>query len=71
MDIVAQVDYLNRNTDMKYKQTDLLFGVQYWMHTKCRIQAQYNYSILSDEMKAVSGIPGNYGKFMAQVQFSF
>ena len=71
MDIVAQVDYLNRNTDMKYKQTDLLFGVQYWMHTKCRVQAQYNYSILSDEMKAVSGIPGNYGKFMAQVQFSF
>lgn len=71
MDIVAQVDYFNRNTDMKYKQTDLLLGVQYWMHTKCRVQAQYNYSILSDEMKAVSGIPGNYGKFMAQVQFSF
>lgn len=71
LDVVAQVDYLNRNTDMKYKQTDLLLGVQYWMHTKCRVQAQYNYSILSDEMKAVSGIPGNYGKFMAQVQFSF
>lgn len=71
MDVVAQVDYLNRNTDMKYKQTDLLLGVQYWMHTKCRVQAQYNYSILSDEMKVVSGTPGNYGKFMAQVQFSF
>lgn len=71
MDVVAQVDYLNRNTDMKYKQTDLLFGVQYWMHTKCRVQAQYNYSILSDEMKVVSHTPGNYGKFMAQVQFSF
>lgn len=71
MDVVAQVDYLNRNTDMNYKQTDLLLGVQYWMHTKCRIQAQYNYSILSDEMKAVAGLPGNYGKFMAQVQFSF
>ena len=71
MDIVAQVDYLNRNTDMKYKQTDLLFGVQYWMHTKCRVQAQYNYSIFSDEMKTVPEILGNYGKFMAQVQFSF
>ena len=71
MDIVAQVDYLNRNTDMNYKQTDLLFGVQYWMHSKCRVQAQYNHSILSDEMKAVAGVPGNYGKFMAQVQFSF
>ena len=71
MDVVAQVDYFNRNTDMKYKQTDLLLGVQYWMHSKCRVQAQYNYSILSDEMKAVACVPGNYGKFMAQVQFSF
>ena len=71
MDVVAQVDYFNRNTDMNYKQTDLLLGVQYWMHTKCRVQAQYNYSMLRDEMKNVAGLPGNYRKFMAQVQFSF
>ncbi len=71
MDVVAQADYFNRNTDMNYKQTNLTAGVQYWMHTKCRIQAQYTYSILSDEMKAVSGKPGNYGQFMTQVQFSF
>jgi len=70
-DVVAQADYFNYNTDKGYKQTNLTAGIQYWVHTKNRVQLQYTYSLLSDAMKTIPGKAGNYGQLMAQVQFSF
>lgn len=70
IDVIGQVDYFNYNTDMGAKRTDLTAGVQYWIHTKVRLQAQYVQSLMSNAMKAVEG-KGNYGTFLSQVQFSF
>lgn len=69
LDLVAVADYFNRNTDMHLKQTNLTLGFQYWIHTKCRLQAQYAYSIKSNDMKSLTG--GNYSQILTQVQVSF
>ena len=69
LDVVAVADYFNKNTDMHLRQTNLTLGFQYWIHTKCRLQAQYAYSIKSHEMKALTG--GNYSQILTQVQVSF
>lgn len=69
LDAVAMVDYFNRSTELGYKQTNLMGGVQYWMHTKCRLQLQYTYSLQSKALKAVAG--GNYSQLQAQVQVAF
>lgn len=69
LDVVAMVDYLNRNTDLCAKQTNLMAGVQYWIHKKCRLQAQYIYSAKSNGMKALSG--DNYSSILTQVQVAF
>lgn len=69
LDVVAMADYFNKNTDLGTKQTNLMAGVQYWLHKKCRLQAQYQYSIKSDAMKAITG--GNYSQILTQVQVAF
>ena len=70
LDVVAMVDYLNNNTDMKTKQTKLMGGVQYWIHKKCRLQAQYVYWAKSQAQKDVTGC-GNYSSILTQVQVAF
>ena len=70
LDVVGQVDYFNYNTCMGAKQTDLTAGLQYWIHTKLRLQAQYTHSLLSSARKAGEG-HGNVGAIMTQIQFSF
>lgn len=42
-DIIASYDYLNKNKDLKMKQTNYIAGVQYWFYPRCRVQAQYTY----------------------------
>lgn len=69
LDIVAMADYMNYNTDNCLKKTNLMAGVQYWIFKKCRLQAQYTYSIKSDNMKAIQG--DNTSTLQAQVQVSF
>lgn len=69
LDFVAMADYFNRSTEAGWKQTNLMGGVQYWIHKKCRLQAQYQYSLKSDAMKAING--GNYSQILTQVQVAF
>ena len=69
LDVVAMADYFNKNTDLQAKQTNLMAGLQYWIHKKCRLQAQYVYSAKSDGMKALTG--GNYSSILTQVQVAF
>ena len=70
LDVVAMVDYFNKNTDFGAKQTNLMAGVQYWIHKKCRLQAQYLHAIKNDAMKVYSG-SDSYGQFLSQVQVAF
>lgn len=54
LDIVADVDYLNRNTALSrdeqaalgtYTQTtNFLVGLQYWVYKKCRVASQYIFN---------------------------
>ena len=67
---VAMVDYFNKNTDLGAKQTNLMAGVQYWIHKKCRLQAQYMYSVKSNGMKNLTGSK-NYSTILTQVQIAF
>ncbi|MDO4172136.1 MAG: porin [Prevotellaceae bacterium] len=69
LDIVAIADYMNYNTDASLKKTNLTAGVQYWIFKKCRLQAQYTYSIKSDAMKNLQG--DNESMLQAQVQVAF
>lgn len=69
LDIVAMADYMNYNTDAKLQKTNLMAGIQYWIFKKCRLQAQYTYSLKSDAMKAIQG--DNTNMLQAQVQVSF
>lgn len=69
LDVVAMADYFNKDTEAGAKQTNLMAGLQYWIHTKCRLQAQYTYSLKSDAMKAATG--ENYSQLLTQVQVSF
>ena len=55
---------------MKTKQTKLMGGVQYWIHKKCRLQAQYVYWAKSQAQKDVTGC-GNYSSILTQVQVAF
>lgn len=68
VDIVASVDYFNFNTDLGYKQTNLVFGVQHWVYKKCRLQLQYTHCMPSKDMPVTDGA---YGMLQGQVQFAF
>ena len=68
-DFVAMADYMNYNTDAKLKKTNLMAGLQYWIFKKCRLQAQYTYSLRSDAMKALQG--DNQSIIQTQVQVAF
>lgn len=69
LDIVAMADYMNYNTDAGMKKTNLMAGVQYWIFKKCRLQAQYTYSLRSDAMKMLQG--NNQSIIQTQVQVAF
>lgn len=70
LDVVAMADYFNYNTDAAAKKTNLMAGLQYWIHKKCRLQAQYTYTIKSDAAKVLDG-QDNYSQLQAQVQVAF
>lgn len=69
LDIVAMADYMNYNTDAGMKKTNLMAGVQYWIFKKCRLQAQYTYSVRSDAMKQLQG--DNQSIIQTQIQVAF
>ena len=63
LDIVASADYFDRNTDMKYRQTQATAGVQYWFYKKCRVQLQYT--------RTWSKFQKDYNWIQGQVQVAF
>ena len=63
LDIVASADYFDRNTDMKYRQTQATAGVQYWFYKKCRVQLQYT--------RTWSEFQKDYNWIQGQVQIAF
>lgn len=63
MDAIASADYYDRNVDMKYYQTQLTAGLQYWFYKKCRLQLQYT--------RTFSHFQDDYNWLQAQVQFAF
>ncbi|NDV64849.1 porin [Bacteroides sp. 224] len=63
LDIIASYDYLNKNKDMSYKQTNYVAGVQYWFYPRCRVQAQYTYKD--------SKFEGYANMIQAQIQVRF
>lgn len=70
LDVVAMVDNFNYNTAENYLQTNIMGGIQVWLHTKCRLQLQYTYCALSSAHRALLD-KGNYSKIDAQVQVAF
>ena len=70
LDVVAMVDNFNYNTGKNYLQTNLMGGIQLWLHTKCRLQLQYTYCALSSAHRADLG-KTNSSKIDAQVQVAF
>ena len=69
LDIVAMADYMNYNTDLDLTKTNLMAGIQYWIFKKCRLQAQYTYSLRNDAMKALQG--DNTSMIQTQIQVAF
>ncbi len=63
VDAVASADYFDRNTDMKYYQTQLTAGLQYWFYKKCRLQLQYT--------RTMSHFQPDYNWLQAQMQVAF
>ncbi len=63
IDAVASVDYFDRNTDMKYRQTQATAGLQYWFYKKCRLQLQYT--------RTWSKYQKDYNWLQGQVQVAF
>ena len=63
LDAVASVDYFDRNTDMKYNQTQATAGLQYWFYKNCRIQLQYT--------RTWSNYQKDYNWLQGQVQVAF
>lgn len=76
LDVVGMVDFFNKNVEAGYQQTNLMAGIQYWMHTKCRIQLQYTHNLKSKNLRACEKAAkvadmGNAGQLQAQLQVAF
>ena len=63
IDAIASVDYFDRNTDLKYHQTQATAGLQYWFYKNCRIQLQYT--------RTWSNYQKDYNWLQGQLQVAF
>ena len=63
LDAVASVDWWDRNTSMRYDQTNATVGLQYWYYKKCRLQLQYTHSWRQFD--------SDFNNIQAQVQIAF
>ena len=71
LDIVASVDYLDRNIALNDWQCNYIFGLQWNIYRKCRLQAQYVYQQRSRNSQGVfSGIPSSH-MIVTQLQVGF
>lgn len=63
LDVIASADWFDRNRSLKYDQTNLTAGVQYWFYKKCRVQLQYT--------RIWRQFDCNYHNIQAQLQVAF
>lgn len=63
LDAVASADWWDRNTAMRYDQTNATIGLQYWYYKKCRLQLQYT--------RIWRQFATDYNNLQAQVQIAF
>ena len=63
LDIVGSGEFFDRNTDLKYDQTNATLGIQYWFYKKCRLQLQYT--------RCWRQFADDYNWVQAQVQVGF
>ena len=68
---MASVDYLDRNIALSDWQCNYIFGLQWNIYHKCRLQAQYVYQQRSKDSKGIySGIPSSH-MIITQLQVGF
>ena len=71
LDIVASVDYLDRNISLNDWQCNYIIGLQWNIYRKCRLQAQYVYQQRSRNSEGIySGIPSSH-MLITQLQVGF
>lgn len=71
LDIIASVDYLDRNIALSDWQCNYLLGVQWNFFRKCRLQLQYAYQQRSPESKGIfCGVPSSH-LVITQLQIGF
>ena len=71
LDIVASVDWLDRNIALNDWQCNYILGLQWNFYRKCRLQAQYVYQQRSQVSQGVySGIPSSH-LIITQLQVGF
>ncbi|HIZ86295.1 MAG TPA: porin [Candidatus Coprenecus stercoravium] len=71
LDIVASVDYLDRNISLSDWQCNYIIGLQWNIYRKCRLQAQYVYQQRSADSQGIySGVPSSH-MFVTQLQVGF
>ncbi len=71
LDIVASVDWLDRNRALSDWQCNYIVGLQWNIYRKCRLQAQYVYQQRSADSKGIySGVPSSH-MFITQLQVGF
>ena len=71
LDIVASVDYLDRNISLHDWQCNYIIGLQWNIYRKCRLQAQYVYQQRSKDSQGVfSGVPSSH-MIITQLQVGF
>lgn len=66
LNILAKVDYYNRNKDVNSEATDYTLGLNYYFYTQCRIQLNYTYSDYSKKWG-----DKNSNVIAAQLQLAF
>lgn len=71
LDIIASVDYFDRNLSLGDWQIDYIVGLQWNIARKCRLQLQYVYQQRNPAAKGVlSGVPSSH-LVISQLQIGF
>lgn len=66
LNVLAKVDYYNKNKDVNSEVIDYTAGVNYYFYPMCRVQLNYTYSDYSDKWDAP-----NSNIVFAQLQIAF
>lgn len=66
LNVLAKVDYYNKNKDTNAEVIDYTLGLNYYFYTQCRVQLNYTYSDYSNKWGAE-----NSNAIAAQLQIAF